>query len=539
MIWAAGLIVVAFVCWRGALAWQLRALDRRLAARGWPRTLEALNAWYKLEPGEENATGEILAAGAAFKKVEKAAREEARALDPVQICFAKIEALDARETAGEVSSEDFRLESERLNDELLEAMEAESAKSSQSIARLKQIADSLEAKKPIIADAELDEFLKTPTNFLKDDIPDDAPPLSEEWRCGIADAVGRHAQLLPHLERAAAIGTARYPVDFTKWPDSCGTLHDAWSPLRDGSCLLQRSAILQAEAGDREGAIRNLERIFRLAQTLERQPTVMSQIVWAVLHSTGLKGLHYILNRCALEPAQLARLDALLARSAQNDTYAVAWAGESCVIRPGFWLDASRDDTPPDDTHASEEFGDCDSDDHDPKTPDLKLPLDHDSDRWPLYSAIPYKILGLETLDCLLFMRSVEAGLQVAKGTPAQKMNWLRRTGKTINREPRFRLRASKGFMVDPASSLISTFLLETRIATARTALAVELYRIDHGALPESLSHLPGEVPIDCFSGEPLQYERLEYGYVVSSAGFAHEVRGKQKRQEVAFRVRR
>jgi hypothetical protein len=53
--------------------------------------------------------------------------------------------------------------------------------------------------------------------------------------------------------------------------------------------------------------------------------------------------------------------------------------------------------------------------------------------------------------------------------------------------------------------------------------LAVERYRLAHGALPSSLEDLVaeylGHVPGDPFTGEKLRYEKLGKGFVVYSVG--------------------
>jgi hypothetical protein len=64
----------------------------------------------------------------------------------------------------------------------------------------------------------------------------------------------------------------------------------------------------------------------------------------------------------------------------------------------------------------------------------------------------------------------------------------------------------------------------EAGIRTARTALAIELYRADHGGeKPTNLNDLvPAylkEIPRDPFDGKPLRYRITERGYAVYSIG--------------------
>ena len=65
------------------------------------------------------------------------------------------------------------------------------------------------------------------------------------------------------------------------------------------------------------------------------------------------------------------------------------------------------------------------------------------------------------------------------------------------------------------------------RLRAARTALAVERYRLAHGQLPESLGALVpeflDEVPVDPFGDGPVKYKRLENGFMVYSIGVDEE----------------
>jgi len=61
------------------------------------------------------------------------------------------------------------------------------------------------------------------------------------------------------------------------------------------------------------------------------------------------------------------------------------------------------------------------------------------------------------------------------------------------------------------------------QLLTARTALAVERYRLASGQLPGQLADLVPrylvQVPQDPFDGQAIRYRRLKKGYVVYSIG--------------------
>lgn len=60
-------------------------------------------------------------------------------------------------------------------------------------------------------------------------------------------------------------------------------------------------------------------------------------------------------------------------------------------------------------------------------------------------------------------------------------------------------------------------------VTTARTALAIDRYRLATGQLPEDLGSLVpdylDQVPMDLFDGQPVRYRRAEPGYRVYSVG--------------------
>jgi hypothetical protein len=59
-------------------------------------------------------------------------------------------------------------------------------------------------------------------------------------------------------------------------------------------------------------------------------------------------------------------------------------------------------------------------------------------------------------------------------------------------------------------------------LGTAQVALAVEAYRLEHGAYPTTLAEvgeLGWKLPLDTFGGKPFRYRREGKGFVVWSIG--------------------
>ncbi len=94
------------------------------------------------------------------------------------------------------------------------------------------------------------------------------------------------------------------------------------------------------------------------------------------------------------------------------------------------------------------------------------------------------------------------------------------------------------GKMMAPAMARVAEVDLRCRahIGLARTALAIERYRLVKGELPERLEELVGEylegVPIDPFDGKPIKYKRTQPGYVLWSIGEDGEDNGGVERDK-------
>ena len=70
------------------------------------------------------------------------------------------------------------------------------------------------------------------------------------------------------------------------------------------------------------------------------------------------------------------------------------------------------------------------------------------------------------------------------------------------------------------SSPIYRYFRYQSRLNLNRIALALKIYRIEHGNFPDSLDKLsPGifkKVPVDTFNGKPFQYRRTKNGFILS-----------------------
>lgn len=323
---------------------------------------------------------------------------------------------------------------------------------------------------------------------------------------------------MPLYEKAATIGAAHFPVDFTRWPDSAKELGDSWISVKHGIALFQRKAILHADTGETQAAVVALGKSLRLLSTLENLPTVIAQLAWMDLVSDTLQTLRFMLSLGLQERDQIQQVDGWLADLHKHNAYDVAWAGERCILRGSFDI---RDVRPEGEAlemwnAEQEEYADDKFYLEDPsefsKRPTSPKP---NPGNWRLVYELPYKLAGLETLDCVLSMRAVDTAYILSRKNIDVKHAWLKAYQARRQETSRWMLPNSRCFLLDPDQILLSTVVTESTISAARTALSVEQYRMEHGILPTDLSALPDSLE----SRTMLRYERLKMGYAVNYDG--------------------
>ena len=136
-----------------------------------------------------------------------------------------------------------------------------------------------------------------------------------------------------------------------------------------------------------------------------------------------------------------------------------------------------------------------------------------------LADILDYMATGIEASELPLGQR-VARFRQI--GDELQDMGFLRVLAKTLA----------------PALSRVAELDLrfQADIDMARTAVAIERYRLTKGALPRDLATLVpdylDQVPIDPFDGQPIRYRRTEPGYRLYSVfedGEDHDGKGKDE----------
>jgi len=229
-----------------------------------------------------------------------------------------------------------------------------------------------------------------------------------------------------------------------------------------------------------------------VTRSLAWAPTVICQINRLTCERVALIALQRILSRVdGFTDDQLLALSQAVARASDADSWTRALIGERCIIiatheRPELVEAAVGSSSPP------------------------RIVLN------------AQKGLGLADRSGIAFLKLMDRLMQVRQLPPQQRMDAAAEVDKARQALPKafFIIHDAAPYAV----AVIRSELTETaRLATASCGLAVERYRLAHGALPEKLRDLVPryipDVPLDPFDGKPLRYRHLERGYAVYSVG--------------------
>lgn len=320
------------------------------------------------------------------------------------------------------------------------------------------------------------------------ELPPRGQPLPEAMVSAIEGYLADNQETLDLLRQAAAIEHCHYD-----W-NMAGGLPDL-KHLRYGAFLLATAARLSAHQGDAEAALAYIDDGLHLARSVRMEPTLISYLVHIACTAMSLRSLEQTLSVMPLTDEQLVRVNRMLTEASAACDFTQALISERC-----YTIEFIRN-------------------------PSLM------GGAGVRMSSIP--ILGRVGLaDMLDYMA---ACIEASKLPRDQRVARFRQIGDELE---------DMGFLhvlaktLAPALSRVAQLDLrfQADIDMARTAVAIERYRLTKGALPKDLATLIpdylDQVPIDPFDGQPIRYRRTEPGYRLYSVfedGQDHDGKGKDE----------
>jgi len=324
-------------------------------------------------------------------------------------------------------------------------------------------------------------------------LPPRGKPLPEAARQAIQEHVRSNSRSISLLHEAATHPRCRYPIDLRK--GVAVELPDL-TRSRKSVRLLAEHAVLLADAGDPDGAAKALAALFTVANSMENEPVIISQMSRIACAAIGLDALKWVVRRAPLNDAQLTGLADALDPFYDERAFWRGLVGSRCM-----WIGAWDARMGPGPAASGESFN-------------------TDAIKKHLQSAV--------FEDDLAYLLRIHAlAIEGAKLTCEESHGKIEEAMKLAQEIPSGYLITSDKAGGDESSVLREVRLVEARdriVALSRTAvaaLAVKRYQLQNKALPDSLGqvvprYMPA-VPLDPYDGQPLRYRREADKYVVYS----------------------
>jgi len=321
------------------------------------------------------------------------------------------------------------------------------------------------------------------------ELPPRGQPLPEAMVSAIEKYLADNKETLALLREATAIGQCHYD-----WNMAGGLLPDV-EHVRYSAFLLATAARLSVHHGDAKAAMAYIDDALHLARSVQREPALISYLVHVACTAVSVRSLEQTLSAMPLTDEQLVTVDQMLTEAGAACDFTQALVSERCYA-----IECIRNPS-------------------------------QMSGAGGRMSSIP--VLGRVGLaDTLDYMA---ACIEAAELPPDQRVARLRQIQDELE---------DMGFLhvivkvLAPALSRVAELDLRFRvdIDMARTAVAIERFRLTEGDLPGDLATLVpdylDQVPIDPFDGQPIRYRRTEPGYRLYSVfedGEDHDGKGKDE----------
>ncbi len=262
--------------------------------------------------------------------------------------------------------------------------------------------------------------------------------------------------------------------------------------------VLDWDAVLQADLGNINGALRSCHGIFNCCRIFGDDPTDMPQLVRGAIARLGVRALERVLAKGDADGVALEKLQLVIAEEAAHPRLETAVRGERGSVH---WLMSAlaAGDAP------MSQF-----------TSDLNSGFAQQLSR-QLSSGQSIRSLHAELL------REITRWVKATRLPLSEQQPWLHeweKAQKDAGSELLLRFTQSARAVTD------STVSLQARLNCAVAALAVERDRLGKHAWPADLESLVpaclAHVPLDPYDGKPLRYRKVGEGVLIYSIGADH-----------------
>lgn len=318
------------------------------------------------------------------------------------------------------------------------------------------------------------------------------PPPGQAWAdlAAVENFLQQYQPAMDQLHDAARRGgAARYPTDYNQ---GIGMPIPYVQQLRSGARMLQLEALTRAHRGDAHGAALSLRTMWRLGESLENDPLLISQLVRIAIDGMMTGQLETLMATMEFSDDDLRAIQAELRGADFSDGLRRSLRGERAL---GF--------------HAIQHYDQAEASLGVKPTPLASPLLRMESAFYLEQMAKVIEAADAPLPQTRLGVQKVDAELSELQHRPI-----LRRLGTSMTS------------MLLPAlgSAADASCRAQARAETADAAIAAELFRRSKVRPPESLAELVPEflpaVPVDPFDGQPLRFIRRGDELLIYSVGY-------------------
>ncbi|HPD29611.1 MAG TPA: hypothetical protein PLL20_06430 [Phycisphaerae bacterium] len=299
----------------------------------------------------------------------------------------------------------------------------------------------------------------------------------------------QHAAVFAEIDRLRQYDGGRIPFEMKPNPlDTC--LPDR-AFLRHSAKLVFLRLESRIILGDTSRAVDDIDLLFRHARLLDGEGTLISSLVRLAIGALAENGVQRVLSLCSLSDQQLQQLDEMLAAFERTDCLEIGYRGERA-----FFLMLTEEAN----LRRAVATG------NNPKfaTLPMELPVLHGVFQMD-------RAAGLRMLNRIVKSNTLQDRLKAMMENEAEKAS-----------VPRLYL-ATRIMIPSLERSVVLDQNRIAQVRAARTGLAIERFRSDHGRFPQRLEELvPQYLPallIDPFDDKPLRYRVTDDAVIIYSIG--------------------
>lgn len=304
-------------------------------------------------------------------------------------------------------------------------------------------------------------------------------------------------EVLNRLRQAPEGQISRYPLDFSR---GFMMLMPHLAGIKMSEQVLMLDALMSAEAKGSTQTMDDFKAAFRLSDSLNEEPILISQLVRFSSHTLIFSSLEHVLTKQPFTDEQLKQLASIVARQDVPQTMDRALAGEMCCGIFAYQMPvASLND----------------------------LSQGNDEDGRKADNSVGIRLMrasGFTGRDLNFYLDIMTQYLATARLGYPGSLEGSDKIQHKVSVSLR-RLYIMSGLLLPALGKAMDKGAGDVaRLDIMETALAIERYRLaNQNHLPEKLDDLvPAflpSVPNDPFDGRPLRYQKLPKGYRVYSIG--------------------